>query len=1550
MTSGVTPDPVTLETLQTLDPNGNVNGFVYDGFGRISVTYMMASGGSSGTLSCTTYTGFDTGGPRSVAQLAFSDPATGCKAAGGRLSTTKLDLLGRETETDVSLGASYSATPAVIVGKRTYDFQGRLVFEADPYTSDQSGTPYGTTQFYNADGTPSCAVKGYGQQFLQPTATNEGAELYPTCVTRSFANHVETVFTQDATSLLNGSPQSGVRKFTTLSAIGRTIEQYTIQGSQTLEDELFGYDAFGHVTSVARLQASTGSSATTTLTYSSTGQLTQLQEPGLLPQYRSYDSWGDLSNVSWTDFSEAATPSRVTSYHYDPLGRLASSSMQDVDSATGESTPDPEGAVSYAYDVPLTSGPTGNQVTPTNVLGRLAQATWSTGSVALSYDYAGRSNARVFNADGQFAIDKHTYHADGTLSALDYQLFDNGFRDEHFDYAYDSAGRTLTVNFTDGNVHQSLYSASSIDGLGRTRQAQYGAATYAASYADVGRRLINDYTVSSPLAASAGGGTREVSFASSGTSPAFDPIGRERSRHEITNGDTSAPPAGRTYDSLGRLSTSQGAHTVQFNYDSLGNLLYQQYDSSQLANTIGLHYDSPAQHTSDGLTTDYDRVCQVNYGNTCETPAQACGRLHASCGYVVNNCNQTVLCPDTCASGAACAGTGAGPNSCGTPDPSFDVWSDLSLGVQPLAGDFNGDGLSDIAVVGGCLSAAVAFSHGDGSFSVVTDWSHLADVACSWVFSPGAQMVAGDVDGDGRTDLILAGGQGWTTIPVAFSNGDGTFRVTNRADAGGESESFDLSLSIPANVNARLLAGDVNGDQRADLMFVASAASYINVAASNGDGTFRFGAPPGTVTFPTLANFPTWAAETGVQAATGDFNGDRRTDIVLTGGPGWSTAPVAFSNGDGSFTVANPTAAAPLPSFASFAPYNPHLLVGDFDGDHLSDIAEDVPAIATVFIDHADPAPIFDRPGGFDYTATSGQRGVLGDFNGDGRSDFAIIGGGASGSANTIRVYFADATGTPGGGTHSSTNVALPAPTPAGPNAPQGGPPESGGVGPCTVQYDGLGSILHMPTASGTRDMTYRADGLVRTITNSAGANAHFDYDAFGGVSQLSVAGTASDARQDVHFGPSLLLHSEGGAPVLTRTVPLPGGVIATEHGPDGTWTFQFGERRGARHTVDQNGVFVQDTDYTPYGAPSSTGSASQPGSLLYSSEQWNGGDLLADFVVSHLGARIYDPVVGRFLSRDPLQTPRTATTTSPYAFAMNDPINYSDPTGLDVDGLMHAERLREVVSARMRITSASRELALSAERSGLDIDLLVKNLDGSEGVDPKLVLGFYSLHQEFNAPCEDLSVCYEPSPIAGQPSRPAWWTRDFDSFLEHKARLADPTAARIHDAAELIAFLIPEGRLGSGALAAETGAGAAAALEGEEAITRELTTNAQKFVPPETPFVTGQPHNADFIQYRNGEIVDYGSIASGSQTELEKALKFPRSAAASHSEARGVGRFGLEGQFHLEPGDILQIRGQLPPCNGCKGAMNQAAEQSGAIIDYLWDDGKQAWSAVGGD
>ena len=91
-----------------------------------------------------------------------------------------------------------------------------------------------------------------------------------------------------------------------------------------------------------------------------------------------------------------------------------------------------------------------------------------------------------------------------------------------------------------------------------------------------------------------------------------------------------------------------------------------------------------------------------------------------------------------------------------------------------------------------------------------------------------------------------------------------------------------------------------------------------------------------TVTNQPITNFATWAATGNAQPLVGDFNGDGKTDVALTGPSSWSTLPVAFSNGNGTFNVTN----QPITSFATWAATgNAQPLVGDFNGNGKTDVA-----------------------------------------------------------------------------------------------------------------------------------------------------------------------------------------------------------------------------------------------------------------------------------------------------------------------------------------------------------------------------------------------------------------------------------------------------------------------------------------------------------------------------------------------------------------------------------------------------------------------------------
>ena len=85
-------------------------------------------------------------------------------------------------------------------------------------------------------------------------------------------------------------------------------------------------------------------------------------------------------------------------------------------------------------------------------------------------------------------------------------------------------------------------------------------------------------------------------------------------------------------------------------------------------------------------------------------------------------------------------------------------------------------------------------------------------------------LVAGDFNGDGRTDLAVAN-SGSNDVSVLLGNGDGTFQP-------------QVTYAVGSGPDA-LVAGDFNGDGRTDLAVANSGSNDVSVLLGNGDGTFQ---------------------------------------------------------------------------------------------------------------------------------------------------------------------------------------------------------------------------------------------------------------------------------------------------------------------------------------------------------------------------------------------------------------------------------------------------------------------------------------------------------------------------------------------------------------------------------------------------------------------------------------------------------------------------------------------------------------------------------------
>lgn len=230
----------------------------------------------------------------------------------------------------------------------------------------------------------------------------------------------------------------------------------------------------------------------------------------------------------------------------------------------------------------------------------------------------------------------------------------------------------------------------------------------------------------------------------------------------------------------------------------------------------------------------------------------------------------------------------------------------------------------------------------------------------------------------------------------------------------------------------------------------------------------------------------------------------------------------------------------------------------------------------------------------------------------------------------------------------------------------------NGGLGGtmCNVYYDSFGNVASQPTRTGKTSLEFFNAGSVRKIDRD-GVEANFNYDPFGGVQSIAIEESTPQGtmalRTDRNLGSLITKRWQfgpaGSVDYVGRRFPGAGFSISRRGPPGAPWLTHYGNSQGIQFTTYLSGGFAQDNDYSPFGEGTTTGA--QPGLLEYSTESWNDGDALDALGLVHVGARIYDPVTGRFLSRDPLLIPRTASTTNPFAFAFNDPMNLSDRTGL---------------------------------------------------------------------------------------------------------------------------------------------------------------------------------------------------------------------------------------------------------------------------------------------
>ncbi|WP_377893759.1 toxin TcdB middle/N-terminal domain-containing protein [Alteromonas sp. R78001] len=244
--------------------------------------------------------------------------------------------------------------------------------------------------------------------------------------------------------------------------------------------------------------------------------------------------------------------------------------------------------------------------------------------------------------------------------------------------------------------------------------------------------------------------------------------------------------------------------------------------------------------------------------------------------------------------------------------------------------------------------------------------------------------------------------------------------------------------------------------------------------------------------------------------------------------------------------------------------------------------------------------------------------------------------------------------------------------------------------GVSNYNYSDANRVHRLTSATGFGSFAYDYNGNIR----SDGTGRTFNYGTYDKPTRITKGGLYADMKygverelyfkkekrveagktneyQTIYLGNYEEVRRTGGSGSSTEHKYYIAGDIVISHRSNGTkeYSYLHKDHQGSITTVTNvNGTVVQQAFFDPFGKRTQIHQASVFANSSYmqpTDRGYTGHNMMDGLGIIHMNGRIYDPTLGRFLQADPhIQAPNNSQSYNRYAYVLNNPMSYTDPSG----------------------------------------------------------------------------------------------------------------------------------------------------------------------------------------------------------------------------------------------------------------------------------------------